>query len=54
MNGYSIGRQNGWMSANDIRRLENLDLIPKEEGGDLYIWLMGMCCHLIVQERMQI
>lgn len=37
MNGYSIGRQNGWMSANDIRRLENLDLIPKEEGGDLYL-----------------
>lgn len=37
MNGYSIGRQNGWMSANDIRKLENLDLIPKEEGGDLYL-----------------
>lgn len=37
MNGYSIGRQNGWMSANDIRRLENLDLISKEEGGDLYL-----------------
>ena len=37
MNDYSIGRQNGWMSTNDIRRLENLDLIPKEEGGDLYL-----------------
>ena len=24
MNGYAIGRQNGWMSANDIRELENL------------------------------
>ena len=23
MNGYAIGRQNGWMSANDIRELEN-------------------------------
>lgn len=37
MNGYAIGRQNGWMSANDIRKLENLDKIPKEEGGDLYL-----------------
>lgn len=37
MNGYAIGRQNGWMSANDIRRLENLDLIPSEDGGDLYL-----------------
>ena len=25
MNGYAVGRQNGWMSANDIRELENLD-----------------------------
>ena len=37
MNGYAIARQNGWMSANDIRRLENLDQIPKEDGGDLYL-----------------
>jgi len=37
MNGYAIGRQNGWMSANDIRELEDLDLIPAEEGGDLYL-----------------
>ncbi len=37
MNGYAIGRQNGWMSANDIRSLENLDRIPAEEGGDLYL-----------------
>lgn len=36
MNGYAIGRQNGWVSANDIRELENLDRIPAEEGGDLY------------------
>ena len=32
-----IGRQNGWLSANDIRELENLDRIPTEEGGDLYL-----------------
>ena len=25
------------MSANDIRELENLDRIPAEEGGDLYL-----------------
>ena len=37
MNGYAIGRQNGWMSANDIRELENMDLIPEEEGGNLYL-----------------
>jgi len=37
MNGYATGRQNGWMSANDIRELENLDRIPEEEGGDLYL-----------------
>ena len=37
MNGYAVGRQNGWMSANDIRELENLDRIPEEEGGDLYL-----------------
>ncbi len=36
-NGYAIGRQNGWMSANDIRELENLDRIPEEDGGDLYL-----------------
>ena len=36
MNGYAIG-QNGWMSANDIRELENLDRIPAEDGGDLYL-----------------
>ena len=34
---YAVGRQNGWMSANDIRSLENLDLIPEEEGGNLYL-----------------
>lgn len=37
MNGYATARQNGWMSANDIRALENLDLIPPEAGGDLYL-----------------
>ena len=37
MNGYATARQNGWMSANDIRELENMDKIPAEQGGDLYL-----------------
>lgn len=37
MTGYATARQNGWMSANDIRELENLDRIPPELGGDLYL-----------------
>lgn len=37
MQGYATARQNGWMSTNDIRELENLDKIPKEQGGDLYL-----------------
>lgn len=37
MSGYATARQNGWMSANDIRELENMDRIPEEEGGDLYL-----------------
>lgn len=37
MNGYAIGRQNGWLSANDIRRLENMNEITPEEGGNLYL-----------------
>ncbi|CUL88494.1 HK97 family phage portal protein [Listeria monocytogenes] len=37
MSGYATARQNGWMSANDIRELENLDRIPSEDGGDMYL-----------------
>ena len=37
MTGYATARQNGWMSANDIRELENLDRIAPELGGDLYL-----------------
>ena len=37
MGGYATARQNGWMSANDIRALEDMDLIPKEDGGDLFV-----------------
>jgi HK97 family phage portal protein len=34
MQGYAIGRQNGWLSANDIRELEDMNPI---EGGDVYL-----------------
>ena len=37
MNGYATGRQNGWLSTNDIRELEDLDRISSELGGDLYL-----------------
>lgn len=37
MNGYAVGRQNGWMSANDIRELEKMDKISEEQGGNLYL-----------------
>ena len=37
MTGYATARQNGWMSANDIRELEDMNRISAEEGGDLYL-----------------
>ena len=36
MNGYATGISNGFLSPNDVHRLENMDLIPAEEGGDDY------------------
>jgi HK97 family phage portal protein len=37
MEGYAIARQNGWMSANDIRELENMNPISNADGGDDYL-----------------
>jgi HK97 family phage portal protein len=37
MNGYSVARQNGWLSSNDIREMEDMNPIPDEEGGNLYL-----------------
>lgn len=37
MNGYAVGRQNGWFSANDIREMENMNPISDEKGGNLYL-----------------
>ena len=36
---YAIGRQWGWLSANDVRRLENMNPV---KGGDLYLVPMNM------------
>lgn len=35
--GYAIARQNGWMSADDIRELEDMNPIGEENGGNLYL-----------------
>ena len=37
MEGYAIARQNGWMSANDIRELENMNPMTDDEGGNAYL-----------------
>ena len=37
MSGYSVGIQNGFLSPNDVRELENMDLIPDELGGNRYL-----------------
>ena len=36
MRGYATGIGNGFLSPNDCRRLENMNLIPGEKGGDDY------------------
>lgn len=36
---YAKGRQNGWLSANDIRKLENMNPV---EGGDIYLVPLNM------------
>ena len=37
MRGYATGFANGFLSPNNIRQLENLDPIPDEEGGNVYV-----------------
>ncbi len=43
MQGYNTGRMGGWFSANDIREMEDLNPIPDEEGGNLYLINGAMC-----------
>lgn len=33
---YHNARQDGWMSSNDIRELEDMNRIPADQGGDIY------------------
>ena len=37
MQGYATARQNGWMSSNDIRELEDMNPLSDEDGGNLYL-----------------
>ena len=37
MAGYATARQNGWLSANDIREMEDLNPISEEDGGNYYL-----------------
>ena len=37
MQGYSVGIQNGFYSVNDVRALEDLNLLPDSEGGNLHV-----------------
>ena len=51
MEGYAIGRQNGWLSTNDIRELEDLPEVPEEQGGNDYLVNGNMIS--IAQARVQ-
>ncbi len=37
MSGYAIGINNGFMCPNDVRSLENMDMIPEELGGNTFM-----------------
>lgn len=37
MEGYAVGINNGFMCPNDVRALENLDKIPDDLGGNLFM-----------------
>ena len=39
---YSVGKQNGFLSANDIRELEDQNPIPADQGGDTYMVQLNM------------
>ena len=49
--GYATGRQNGWLSANDIRELEDMNRIPEDEGGDAYLVNGNMCALNVAAKR---
>ena len=37
MEGYAVGINNGFLSPNDVRRMESMNPIPDEEGGNTYM-----------------
>lgn len=37
MSGYATAVNNGWMSVNEVRALEQMDMIPDESGGNLHM-----------------
>jgi len=39
---YHSARMDGWLSSNDIREMENMNPIPEDKGGDLYIVPLNM------------
>lgn len=39
---YSIGKQNGFLSADDIREIENMNPLPDGEGGGTYMVQLNM------------
>ena len=51
MEGYAIGRQNGWLSINDIRRLEDMSLVPTDQGGDDYLVNGNMTAANVVKDK---
>jgi HK97 family phage portal protein len=51
MEGYAIARQNGWMSANEIRALENQNPIPDSEGGNALLVNGNMCTIIAAMQR---
>ena len=51
MEGYAIGRQNGWLSVNDIRLLEDMSPIPKEKGGDDYLVNGNMTAAKVTEKK---
>ena len=46
---YSVGRQWGWLSANDVRELENMEPLPDKQG-DIYMIPMNMIPAGVAQE----
>jgi len=51
MEGYAIGIQNGFLSPNDARSLENMNPIPDEDGGNAFLCNGNMISIKAAMER---